>query len=57
MTIEEAKKIAEIAMTADGNCSNCARDLFEQLEESFPEFPWDQWLRERFGESNGIRYP
>lgn len=40
MTLEEAKKIAAIADTADGGCEVCVRNLIEQLQETFPEFSW-----------------
>jgi len=40
MTIEEAKKVAEICITADGGCCYCTKDLFEQLNDKFPEFKW-----------------
>lgn len=38
MTAEEAKRVVEIMMTADGGCSSCARDLLEEFSETFPEF-------------------
>lgn len=46
MTTEEARKVVEIACTADGECWDCANDLIEQLKTAFPEFPWKAWLRE-----------
>ena len=40
MTLEEAKKVAEIASTADDGCFICVRELKRELEEAFPEFVW-----------------
>lgn len=40
MTLEEAKKIAEIFETADGYCYSCAADLAERADKVFPEFIW-----------------
>ena len=40
MTLDEARKIAEIAATADGGCHGCVSALVEQLQEDFPEFVW-----------------
>ena len=40
MTIDEAKKIAEIVSTADGGCIECVDDLCAQLREAFPQFVW-----------------
>ena len=41
MTLEEAKKVAAIASTADNECSVCVRDLTRQLRKAFPEFDWE----------------
>lgn len=43
MTLEEAKKVAAIAATADGGCQYCVEDMFDQLNENFPEFEWDSY--------------
>ena len=40
MTIDEARKVAAIAETADGGCCVCVRSLAEELQETFPEFTW-----------------
>ena len=40
MTLEEAQEVAAIAVTADGGCGYCARDLLAKLQESFPQFVW-----------------
>jgi hypothetical protein len=36
MTDDEAKIVAEIAMTADDRCPMCAADLVERLSDAFP---------------------
>ncbi len=41
MTLNEARKVARIASTADGGCSACVGELFELLGEAFPEFVWE----------------
>jgi len=38
MTKDEAIKVIEIMLTADGGCSFCAYDLCTQFGEEFPEF-------------------
>lgn len=43
MTIDEARKIATIASTADGGCCYCVDDLRQQLQAVFPEFRWEYW--------------
>lgn len=43
MTEEEARKVLRIAETADAGCPVCVHNLLDQLEESFPEFPWEKW--------------
>lgn len=40
MTLEEARKVAAICMTADGGCTVCVSSLARQLQERFPEFTW-----------------
>jgi len=40
MTIDEAKKVAEIASCADGGCPSCVKEQCEMLTDSFPEFTW-----------------
>lgn len=40
MTLEEAKKVAEVCRHADGGCSHCVRGLEELLNEILPEFVW-----------------
>lgn len=40
MTLQEARKVAEIASTADARCQKCVENLRKQLEEAFPEFVW-----------------
>jgi hypothetical protein len=35
VTAEEAKRVVEIMMNADGGCSYCARDLIRQFVASF----------------------
>ena len=55
MTLEEAKKMAAIAMTADGGCVGCVTDMFNRLQKTFPEFTWkytpsdfDPYVEEHF---------
>jgi hypothetical protein len=38
MTKEDIELVAKIMLTADCFCSNCASDLIEKLQETFPEF-------------------
>lgn len=38
MTIEEAKKVAEIIEEADGGCSVCVGSLLLAAHEHFPEY-------------------
>lgn len=53
MTEEEARKIAEIAVTVDGGCFVCVGGLLTDLQVSFPEFDWaelapgnkDEWRK------------
>lgn len=40
MTLEEAKKVANIVGQADGGCSICVGSLVKDLNEFFPEFEW-----------------
>lgn len=40
MTLDEARKIAAVAGTADGGCWDCVDRLVECLNETFPEFEW-----------------
>lgn len=44
MSREEAVIVARIAKTADGGCSQCVHDLFEQLRETLPDLShiWDE---------------
>lgn len=37
MTREEAAQVASILATADGGCSTCVRNLFEQARSQWPE--------------------
>lgn len=37
MTREEAARVAQIACTADGGCSDCAVRLLQQLAREFPD--------------------
>lgn len=49
MTVDEARKVAAIAASADGGCASCVTALFEKLQAVFPEFRWsltDQAERE-----------
>lgn len=50
MTLDEAKKIALIARTADGGCPGCVMSLAQALEAAFPQFVWEfveDWDEER----------
>ncbi len=38
MTIEEAKKVAVIVLSADGGCRQCAEELIDYLVDVFPEY-------------------
>ena len=40
MTLEEARKVADIISTADNGCSHCVSNLQERLKIAFPEFTW-----------------
>jgi hypothetical protein len=40
MTLDEARKVAAAASTADGGCYVCVDGIREILAESFPEFRW-----------------
>lgn len=42
MTLEEAQKLASIAITVDGGCLVCVHNVVEALNEAFPEFVWEQ---------------
>jgi hypothetical protein len=44
MTDDEARIILEIMANADGQCSECAKSLFSEFNEQFPEF---QHIRKR----------
>lgn len=41
MTLNEARVIARIIETADGNCHTCVRKLAELCAAEFPQFKWD----------------
>jgi hypothetical protein len=43
MTLDEAKKIATIIVTADNGCQYCVDDLVKHLNSDFPEFKWEQF--------------
>lgn len=45
MTLDEARKVAEIASTADHRCGVCVRALYEKLAAAFPEFVWTYPVR------------
>ena len=48
MTEDEAGMVATICIQADGGCDNCGMELFDMLQEEFPEHRelWrDYWLR------------
>lgn len=40
MTLEEAKKLAVIALTVDNGCIVCINNFVEELNEAFSEFTW-----------------
>lgn len=40
MTLDEARKVAEVASTADNRCGVCVRALCGELAAAFPEFAW-----------------
>ena len=41
MTLEEARKVAAIIVTADGGCGTCVESLTELMDEAFPEYTWE----------------
>jgi len=41
MTLEEAKKVAAIASTADNGCPTCVSALAAKLMKAFPKFNWE----------------
>lgn len=45
MTLDEARRVAEIASTADNRCGVCVRALSERLAAAFPEFVWTYPVR------------
>ncbi len=40
MNDEEARKIASVLITADGECYVCAQKLAEEMQRVFPQFEW-----------------
>lgn len=45
MTLEEAKKVAAVCQTADGNCISCVDSLTVILNATFPQFSWStDWV-------------
>jgi hypothetical protein len=44
VTLEDAKKVAQVLTWADGGCDVCVRTCFEIAAEKFPEFPWSEWF-------------
>lgn len=40
MTLEEAKKVADIISEADSGCSNCVKSLIEITTREFPQWNW-----------------
>jgi len=44
MTLEEAKKIAEVLETADGGCMDCAGNLADKMNDLNLEFKWIFWM-------------
>lgn len=40
MTLEEAKKVADIVGQCDYGCSTCIEPLLRMLNTDFPEFIW-----------------
>lgn len=54
MTLDEARKVAKIAATADGGCRYCVADLLLQLQRAFPEFVWEDIANNRLADGDVI---
>ena len=42
MTLDEARKVAHVAGTADDGCPVCVGSMVDELNEAFPEFVWSR---------------
>lgn len=40
MTNEDILKIAEVLCTVDGGCGSCVREAAYEMEQRFPDIPW-----------------
>lgn len=38
MTLDEAKRVAEVCATVDNGCVVCVRNMVDELNKEFPEF-------------------
>lgn len=52
MTLEEARRVAEVCRIADHNCSTCIEELVSALSLRFPEFSW-QMVEREWGDPDG----
>lgn len=41
MTLDDAKKVADVVSHADGGCPVCVQNLLDRLNETFPQFVWE----------------
>jgi hypothetical protein len=48
MTLEEAKKVANVCKTADNGCPTCVGNICDMLNKVFTEFNWIFKRRELF---------
>ena len=46
MTKQEAVRVLEVIVTADGSCTWCARDLLGKLEKALPGVDWGKILQD-----------
>lgn len=47
MTIEDAIKLCDVFVTADGGCPSCVSGMCEEANLAFPEFKFEQ--KESYG--------
>jgi hypothetical protein len=46
MTLDEAKKVAEVLCEVDGGCPSCVHSATEDMQDRFPEFKWSRLVAE-----------
>lgn len=58
MELEDARKVAELALCVDGGCRECAANLLEELQHTFPTIDWGAFVDGRMNEEflEGIRH-